>query len=200
MLLINDLTIQLNNKNLFHSFSCKIDLGLYRVKGDNGVGKTTFLLALVGLMKKYTGNITLNNVNNQFLVHKNGFFVPDNIVFYEYLTGKDIINLIKKYKKNNKTNENEMIHYLNLDKYMNVKYKNMSLGTRKKIILLSAFISEVDVYIFDEPVNGIDKNSVDFIAKYLLEMSKKKIIIFTSHDQYFLDNLFYQDLNIDWVK
>ncbi|CAQ82927.1 MULTISPECIES: AAA family ATPase [Photorhabdus] len=55
--------------------------------------------------------------------------------------------------------------------------------------MTSAFITDADVYIFDEPTNGLDSNAITFLIELMLSLAEEKIVIFSSHDDSFLQGL-----------
>lgn len=72
----------------------------------------------------------------------------------------------------------------------------MSLGTKKKLLLTSALMTDVDVYILDEPTNGLDVTSISFLKEKFNSLADQKIIIFSSHDESFLKDLNIHDYKI----
>ncbi|MCC8464630.1 AAA family ATPase, partial [Photorhabdus bodei] len=114
----------------------------------------------------------------------------DNVNFYNFITGMDVINLSKRYRKSNL--KYQLDYYLNgfgIYNYSGVEYGQMSLGIKKKFLLTSAFITDADVYIFDEPTNGLDSDSITFLIESLISLAGEKVVIFSSHDDRFLQEL-----------
>lgn len=196
MLEIIDLEAMVGNRKIFSNVNCQFDIGINRIKGINGSGKTTFLACLSGVKKVNKGKcyFVKDHQNHPFNLQKQGFYLSDHVNFYHFLTGLDIINLTKRYKKIN--HNYQLADYLTgfgITHYLNTEFGNMSLGTKKKFLLASALMSDVDVYIFDEPTNGLDLNSTTFFRELIKSLANQKIFILSSHDESFLQGLTIND-------
>ena len=67
--------------------------------------------------------------------------------------------------------------------------KNLSKGMRQKLILITGLALDVDLYILDEALNGLDKKMQDKLLKYLEELKTKgKTIIYTTHYEKYFTN------------
>ncbi|MDE9482329.1 ATP-binding cassette domain-containing protein [Xenorhabdus bovienii] len=199
MLNIVGLDISIGHKKIFFDINCQFDIGLNRIVGVNGSGKTTFLSCISGINKIDKGKINLikDNKNHPFKLQKQGFYLSDHIDFYHFLTGLDIIKLIKRYKKINCHHQlDDYLTGFGISGYLNTKFGDMSLGTKKKLLLTSALMTDVDVYILDEPTNGLDVTSMSFLKEKFNSLADQKIIIFSSHDESFLKDLNIHDYRI----
>ncbi|OKP04815.1 AAA family ATPase [Xenorhabdus eapokensis] len=199
MLDIIELETMVGSRKIFSNVNCQFNIGINRITGINGSGKTTFLSCLSGIKKMNKGKINFvkDHKNHLFNLQKQGFYLSDQVNFYHFLTGLDIINLTKRYKKIN--HNAHLVDYLtgfDISHYLNTEFGNMSLGTKKKFLLTSALMSDVDVYIFDEPTNGLDLKSITFFRKMIKSFADKKIFILSSHDESFLQGLMINDYKI----
>ncbi|MEQ2016252.1 AAA family ATPase [Photorhabdus bodei] len=192
MLEVVGLEVVINSKTIFSEVNCSFRVGLNRIAGVNGAGKTTFLASIAGVNKvrKGTVNFIKNGEKHKFSLQRHGFYISDNVNFYKFITGMDVINLSKRYRKSNL--KYQLDYYLNgfgIYNYSGVEYGQMSLGIKKKFLLTSAFITDADVYIFDEPTNGLDSDSITFLIELLISLAEEKVVIFSSHDDRFLQEL-----------
>lgn len=196
-----------NQKKLFCYTGCLDKGNIYRIMGNNGAGKSTFLQLLLGIYgSDYKGNIFINGIKiqnidmNQF-VKKNvaiclqePFIFEDTILnnlapneYYtkdclrELLDGFDMTSVISKLDKGIQT----VLHPLNL---------GLSGGEKQKIGIIRVLLSNADVLIFDEPTAALDKQSCLFFQNYIKNINNK-IVIVISHDD--LDIL--EDQNIKLV-
>ena len=93
-----------------------------------------------------------------------------------------------------------------LEKFQITKYKDkelgkLSLGTKQKVVIIQSLLESVDVYIFDEPLNGLDDEAVKIFSKELQNLRKKqKLIIIIMHDDYRLKLLNKRVIRIDGGK
>ncbi|NDL00595.1 ATP-binding cassette domain-containing protein [Photorhabdus bodei] len=203
MLEVIGLEVIINDKIIFSESNCNFYVGLNRIAGMNGSGKTTFLSSIAGMNKVKKGMVNFIKKEKKYRcnLQKYGFYVSDNVDFYNFITGMDVIKLCKRYRKNNL--RHQLDYYLNgfgISKYSGIEYGQMSLGTKKKFLLTSAFITDADVYIFDEPTNGLDSNSITFLIELMISIAEEKIVIFSSHDDSFLQGLNFTTYEINGNK
>ena len=84
----------------------------------------------------------------------------------------------------------DIMKFVKLDPYLKTKYKNYSTGMKQKLRLAQALMEKPKVLILDEPFNGMDKESVNYLRGKLLELKDENItIIITSHYQEDIDKL-----------
>ena len=162
--------------------------GIFGVFGKNGQGKSTFLKTLAGL-KTYKGKITLNNTKLE--PHQIAYIGTEPNV-YEYLTAKEFYTFYQKVSGRKSTNQTNKIFDIDED----VILKSMSTGTLKKAYINAILqFSDYDIYIFDEPFNGLDIESNYVLIEKLKELSQSKIVFISSHIleviQPFLDGIFF---------
>lgn len=159
----------------------------YIIQGHNGSGKTTLLRLLCGLIKPTDGNIY--GINDNIIS-----FLPDNNGIYEKMTVLENIKFrISLYKLSYAELEGEVNFYL--DKYglsenKNTYIVNLSLGMKKKVALICAYIVKPDILILDEPTGGIDDKSRSELINMLNNRdSHNTITIVTSHDIELIENI-----------
>lgn len=147
--------------------------GIYGVIGKNGAGKTTFFKSLLKHVK-FKGRITLDNKD---LVRGSILWCPTEPVLYFELTGKEFVDFFSQLTLGKKSEKQDYFFKLPENEFI----ANYSTGMRKKIYLNALFIREYDLYILDEPFNGLDIESNLKVIKYLKEVSKSKIVFISSH-------------------
>ncbi|PQQ40877.1 hypothetical protein C6H65_12700 [Photorhabdus luminescens] len=101
MLEVIGLEVIINDKIIFSESNCNFYVGLNRIAGMNGSGKTTFLSSIAGMNKVKKGmvNFIKKEKKYRFNLQKYGFYVSDNVDFYNFITGMDVIKLCKRYRK-----------------------------------------------------------------------------------------------------
>lgn len=171
---------------IINNFSYKFELGhSYVICGENGVGKTTLLKLLLGLIKPNTGII---KKDNDYITG----YVPDYNGLYENLTLLD--NVIfrlgiynKKYIQVKDMFENWMEAY-SLTKYKDSFVKDLSLGTKKKVGLLCACLIMPQILVLDEPTGGLDADSKKELIHMLMQLKREDTMIITvTHDEYYIN-------------
>lgn len=163
------------------------------IVGGNGSGKTMLLRALSGLIFPTSGEILIDGkkmiFNEKFpvdigiCIEQSG--MQSNISGFENLAYLANINKI--------IDEKEILRYMKLFdiyRYKDMKFKKYSLGMKKKLALIQAVMENQDLMIFDEPLNGLDKKSIDVFVKLLEEeKAKGKTIIIATHKQNIFENI-----------
>lgn len=146
------------DKQIFNNLSITLNKNKkYCILGENGSGKTTFLLLLIGVLKPNFGNIYINDINVSLLSDsdKNKLF---SICFQE--AGKFYDTILNNVSFGKKTNIEKVIDkYDNNQKIGSQIYKDgieLSLGEWQKIFLNRALLKKGDIYIFDEPTSSLD--------------------------------------------
>nr|MDK2851435.1 type transport system ATP-binding protein [Candidatus Cloacimonadota bacterium] len=147
---------------------------VYGVVGSNGAGKTTLFECIAGLIN-YSGSIefTGNNIKNQM------GFLHTEPYFPSLITGREYLQLICNARKLKSVDFDETnIFELPLNSYVST----YSTGMKKKIALTGILLQKNQVYILDEPFNGIDVQSNMLVTEILLRLkAKKKTMIISSH-------------------
>lgn len=176
---------KLGEKIIFDNLNITFNKGnSYLISGINGSGKTVLLKLICGYMvldkgKVYQDGIEVRNKNN-FI--ENAGIIIENPEFLPNLSLLENLKLLT-YMNKNITYE-EIIKWINfyqLNQYMNINYKNLSLGTKQKMNLIQAFIHNPNVLILDEPFNALDELSLNNTENYLNSIKDNSIIILTSH-------------------
>lgn len=191
--------IQLNKMNksfannlLFSDLSYIFNQRVYHLVGKNGAGKSTLLRLLVGLDSPDSGSIALNN---QYSMQKGKphvkglFYVPDDLAIYPFLTGEEFLFWITKARTSNLQEIHELIERFELQPHLKTAIVDMSFGTKKKFLLITALIGQPDFIILDEPLNGLDKNSQQVLLMLLKDKMTCCGIILTTHHEAHLDLL-----------
>lgn len=146
----------------------------YLIVGENGSGKTTLIKLIIGLTYPTSGNIIKR-------AKKIGY-LPDNLSFPDFINTKDFlfnIGSIYNVKDLNEKIEKEAKRWeIDLLKKIN----ELSKGMKQKVLIIQALLADFDIYIFDEPLNGLDKDSKNIFIEEILKLKeKRKTILIVSH-------------------
>lgn len=146
----------------------------YLLVGENGSGKTTLIKLIMGFISPTSGKIEKWT--------KSISYVPDNLSFPDFLNVNEfLINLGNIYGLNNISDEiTDLANDWELD--CSLKLSELSKGMRQKVLIIQAFLKAGDVYIFDEPLNGLDKKMQELLSKKIKVLKNEgKTIIIISH-------------------
>ena len=147
---------------------------VYGVVGENGAGKTTLFRCISGL-ETYSGNISsdFDKLKNHL-----GLLLTEPF-FFSKITGKEYIQLLANARQIRLSNiEDKNIFDLPLNQYAST----YSTGMKKKLALTAILLQKNDVFILDEPFNGVDIQSNLMIAELIKRFKKlEKTVIISSH-------------------
>ena len=190
---INNLTIRYDDLLVLKDFTAEFNVGIHWIQGFNGSGKSSLLKSLCGIVPvpKNVINIMGLDLNSQAIKAKSQLcFVPDKPSIYPFMTGMQFLELIAKVKGVKLSQELfDFMQAINLIKFKNVAFSEMSFGTRRKFTLCSVFIGNPQVVLLDEPFNGLDKTTTEQFRLWLLEARKDKCLLIVSHDTHILDKI-----------
>ena len=165
--------------------SIKVEQGMcYGFLGPNGAGKTTTIRHLMGFSKPQSGSTSILGCDSWNCADelKNAVgYLPGEIAFPKGLTGTEFLDMQMKLRRvKEEAYKNELLERFQLDPSMRVE--KMSLGVRRKLAVVTAFLHDPDILILDEPTSGLDpimqQNFIDFI---LSEKKRGKTILLSSH-------------------
>ncbi|GAA4111919.1 ABC transporter ATP-binding protein [Aquimarina addita] len=144
------------------------------VVGENGAGKTTLFSCIAGL-EAYKGQIDYNQVSIKSRVG----FLPTNPHFLSKITGKEYLQLVCNARKVKLTDFKEQnIFDLPLQQYA----ETYSTGMKKKLALTGILLQRNDIFILDEPFNGVDIHSNIMINQIVMRLKAlNKIVVLSSH-------------------
>ena len=155
---------------------------IYQIVGSNGCGKTTLLKVILGYIKH--GGFVENNFDDYS-------YIPDKINFPSFLKVGNYIKIIGYTKgldeETIKSKSDKLLNFYNMNNAINYKLNQLSKGMKQKVLLICGFLSDVDLYIFDEALSGLDKEMQKQFMNYIkkLKIEKKTIIYTTHYEKYF---------------
>lgn len=150
--------------------------------GPNGAGKSTTIRAIMNLINK-TGTVLIDGkpfTQKDFLQNKKIGYLPGEIHLYEDLTVKEMLNYHQKFYPNSIQKKEELVKRFKLDETK--KIEDLSLGNLKKLGIILTFMKDPEIFILDEPTNGLDPIMQEEFHKLILEeKAKGKTCLYSSH-------------------
>ena len=179
MLKLDSVTAYYGNSAAVQDVSLHIGSGEFlSVLGRNGVGKTSLLRAIIGLMDKITGDITLDDREiNHFRTHdraKAGIgYVPQGRGILPQFTVRENLT-VGTFASNEDSNEiSEWIFELFpiLKDFLGRQGGDLSGGQQQQLAIARALLTQPKVMLLDEPTEGIQPNIVEKIEEVLIDLN-----------------------------
>lgn len=157
--------------------------------GPNGAGKSTIIKSIVGIQTITDGSIEVcgYDVKTQSVQAKRQIgFVPDHYALYEKLTAREYINYIADlYNVSQEDRDERLNRFIELFEFqaaIDTPIKTYSHGMKQKVTIMSALIHNPKVWILDEPLTGLDPNSIFQVKECMrLHAEQGNIVFFSSH-------------------
>lgn len=159
----------------------------YGLIGPNGAGKTTTVKMIVGLTMPDSGAISIfEKPNTNIEIRHRIGFMPENPIFYAYLSARELMYFIARLFKIEKSQIPEKIDQIlksvGLENAANRAIRGFSKGMRQRLGLAQALVNNPEILILDEPLDGLDPLGRSDIKDYLLKMKKAgTTILLSSH-------------------
>jgi ABC-2 type transport system ATP-binding protein len=175
MIKIEKLSKFYGKKQVLNTIDLEFKKGtIYGIVGENGAGKTTLFRCISGL-ENYKGNISSEYTE---LKDHLGLLLTEPF-FFSKITGKEYIQLLANARQTKLTEiEDNNIFDLPLNQYAST----YSTGMKKKLALTAILLQENNVFILDEPFNGVDIQNNLIITEIIKRFKKlEKTVIISSH-------------------
>lgn len=162
--------------------------------GPNGAGKSTTIRHLMGFSKADDGKVEIfgkPTFGKYYEILKNVGYIPGEVALPAGLTGKEFLKMMQDLTGiYNNERLGMLLELFELDEAsLRGDVKRMSLGVKRKLAVVSAFMSDPEVLILDEPTSGLDpvmqERFIEFIHK---EKERGKTILLSSHIFSEIDN------------
>jgi len=157
--------------------------------GPNGAGKSTIIKSVVGIQPITSGQILAcgYDVEKQSVKAKQQIgFVPDHYALYEKLTGREYVNYIADLydvsKEDRTARIDKYVKLFELEGAFDNQIKTYSHGMKQKITIMSALVHNPKIWILDEPLTGLDPQSIFQVKECMKQHAKEgNIVFFSSH-------------------
>ena len=157
--------------------------------GPNGAGKSTIIKSFVGIQPITEGAIEICGFDceKQPVQAKSVIgYVPDHYALYEKLTGREYVNYIADIYDVSREDRTERIEkhikMFELQGSIDNPIKTYSHGMKQKITIMAALVHEPKLWILDEPLTGLDPNSIFQVKECMKQHAAKgNIVFFSSH-------------------
>lgn len=152
--------------------------------GANGTGKTTTIYSIVKKIKPQKGEILIAGENIDTL-KGNSFpvtYIPDNPLYYEELTVMEHLHFVKALYKKSKESIETLVEKLDLQEHLYKVPGMLSKGTLQKLMIAISLLRKYEIFIADEPFNGLDPKQISIFKGILNEIRQQnKAILISTH-------------------
>jgi iron complex transport system ATP-binding protein len=191
---VNKLSYAYKNNNVLKGISFELSKGdCLAVLGTNGVGKSTLLKCMNGVLKFKSGEMRING--RDVLEYSNNelartlSYISQNNDFSDISVLDSVLIGRKPYIKWNYSIKDiekayETIKLLHINSLMDMNTSHLSGGEKQKVSIARALAQDTDILLFDEPTSNLDpRNQVEILNTILqLREQEEKTIIITMHD------------------
>lgn len=198
---IDNLTKKYKDTLAIDDLSLEIEKGkVVGLLGPNGSGKSTLIKLIVGLLRKDSGKILIDGKSPGIETKSMISYLPDSYYLYEKLTVRETIDMYGDfYKDFDKNQSDKLLDYLSIPR--DKMTKDLSKGLRERLLISLNLSRDADIFIMDEPVDGVDPVAKQAVIDMIIEkMAKDKTFIITTHQISDLENLFEDIIFLDKGK
>lgn len=157
--------------------------------GPNGAGKSTTVKIMLGLVEDYQGKVRIfgEDISAGDHIYKRRIgYVPENADIYDNLTASEYLTFIAELygmdKEEAERKATDLMREFEMDNVLHTRLSSFSKGMKQKVLIISSLLHDPDLLFLDEPLNGLDANSVMIIKEILSQLAAKgKTIFYSSH-------------------
>lgn len=154
---------------------------IYALLGPNGSGKTTFMKMVAGLVKPTNGMLYYNNGGIGVESKKKVAYMSTEPFFYSYMTVKHVGKYFQDFFDDFSMERYEQL-IARMELKMEDKAKELSSGLAAKLKLAATLARDAQLYMLDEPLNGIDIIAREQVMQTIVEAATEgKTIVISSH-------------------
>jgi len=190
VLIIDSLTKKYGEKTAVNALSLRVKRGtFFGLLGPNGAGKSSTIHCITGIGKITSGNIVVDGfdvVGEYKQARRRIGLSPQEFDVDIFLTSEEILNYMGGYygmpAKERKERSEELLKQFNLYDIRNIKFKELSGGMKRRVILARALMHTPALLILDEPTAGVDVKQRHELWAHLRKLNEGGMtIILTSH-------------------
>lgn len=169
------LCLERSNHKILSNLSLSLpNPGLTALIGANGAGKSSLLKVLAGLSQASSGSIDFAALDQVFLL-------PEPANFYPNLTVKEQLSFVAELFGAGANDVNQAIDLWQLAEQSNKLTKHLSLGYRQRLSLAQLTVSDADLLLMDEPMNGMDPAVMAVFQQQIKHWRKSKVVLMATH-------------------
>ncbi|MBW2274172.1 MAG: ABC transporter ATP-binding protein [Deltaproteobacteria bacterium] len=178
----------LRRKRVLHGISFSVQRGeIFGFVGPNGAGKTTTLKLLMGLIRATSGKASIlgHDVGESAFRREIGF-LPENAYFYDFLTGREILDFYARLSgvpsARRKERVGTLLDWVGLSHAADMRIRTYSKGMAQRVGIAQALVHDPSVVFLDEPMSGLDPIGRKEIRDLILRLrAEGKTVFMNTH-------------------
>lgn len=190
---VDGLTVSYNQQPVLWNVSTHIyNNSTTAIVGPNGAGKSTLIKSIMGLLKPLAGDIKIDRQNNKSVYRKVAYVPQKSDVDWDFpTTVEDVVlmgryvhkGFIKRYSKEDYSVVNQALETMGMAEYKTREISELSGGQRQRVFLSRAIAQDAEIYIMDEPLQGIDVATESLIMDTIRSLqSEGKTFVIVHHN------------------
>ena len=183
---IKNLTVAYGENIALEDFNLDVEIGsLMALVGPNGAGKSTLIKTILKFLKQITGEIKINGKNLAYVPQRNSvdWDFPTTLFDVVEMGCYGRVGLFKRVNKEEKAKVLKAIEQVGMLEFKDRQISELSGGQQQRAFIARALVQEADIYLMDEPFQGVDSTTEKSIV-YILKKLKSdgKTLLVVHHD------------------
>ena len=183
---IRNLTVAYGENIALENFNLDIEAGsLMALVGPNGAGKSTLIKTILKFLKQITGEIKINGKTLAYVPQRNSvdWDFPTTLFDVVEMGCYGRVGLFKRVNKEEKVKVLKAIEQVGMLDFKDRQISELSGGQQQRAFIARALVQEADIYLMDEPFQGVDSTTEKSIVDILKKLkSEGKTLIVVHHD------------------
>lgn len=183
---IKNLTVAYGENIALEDLNLNIEVGsLMALVGPNGAGKSTLIKAILKFLKQITGEIKINAKTLAYVPQRNSvdWDFPTTLFDVVEMGCYGRVGLFKRVSKEEKQKVLKAIEQVGMLEFKDRQISELSGGQQQRAFIARALVQEADIYLMDEPFQGVDSTTEKSIVEILKQLkAESKTIIVVHHD------------------
>lgn len=191
LLKVENLIFRKSAKTILHIDNLKFHYGnIIGIIGENGIGKSTFAKIVCGLYRESKGKFFKKNKRFSSRSRLKESLLIMQEVNCQLFTDSVYDELLLTSKTKDKNVIDDWIDDMDLKNISERNPHTLSGGQKQRVIILSALLSDKEIFFFDEPTSGLDYRNMMIVAKNIKKIKEEnRLILIISHDTEFLESV-----------
>ena len=183
---IKNLTVAYGENIALEDLNLDIEVGsLMALVGPNGAGKSTLIKTILKFLKQITGEIKINAKTLAYVPQRNSvdWDFPTTLFDVVEMGCYGRVGLFKRVSKEEKHKVLKAIEQVGMLEFKDRQISELSGGQQQRAFIARALVQEADIYLMDEPFQGVDSTTEKSIVEILKQLKAEgKTIIVVHHD------------------